>query len=87
MILTPRIIPGATSGSDAAEKEQDAVTRDATERLEDPAKVEDYLERVRQEIRRRRGIPTDSIAQPTDGVRVSPQGTDSAASLDKGGGR
>jgi general secretion pathway protein D len=51
VILTPRVIPGQS-------EDQDKLIRDVTEqsidRLENPTKIQDYLERIKSEVRRKR---------------------------------
>jgi type II secretion system protein D len=71
VILTPRVIPGSSALSESAVKD---VTEQAVDRLEDPSRIEDYLERVRQEVRHRQqqqpqpddGAPTTPPAPPSD---------------------
>jgi general secretion pathway protein D len=80
VILTPRVIPGSSGLSEAAVKD---VTEQAVDRLEDPSKVEDYLERVRQEVQRKRqleeqqkersdGAPASSGSSPAPAPPTSP---------------
>lgn len=49
VILTPRVIPGQAANSDDLIRD---VTEQSVDKLEDPGKVSDYLERIRQEIQR-----------------------------------
>jgi general secretion pathway protein D len=49
VILTPRVIPGHAADSEGLVRD---VTEQAVEALEDPGRVEDYLERVRRDIER-----------------------------------
>ncbi len=72
VILTPRVIPGQPGASEATIKD---VTEQAVDRLEDPSKIEDYLERVRQEIqhKRKQAAPAQDGAAPSSDARA-PQG-------------
>jgi type II secretion system protein D len=62
VILTPRVIPGSSNLSENAVRD---VTEQAVDRLEDPSKIEDYLERIRQEVRRRQQQQTEGETAPT----------------------
>ena len=65
VILTPRIIPGQSS--DTADVVTELRER-AVERLEDPSKVQDYLEQIRLDVQRRRGLRSsaDPAGLPND---------------------
>ncbi|NUQ68735.1 MAG: hypothetical protein HUU18_10710 [Phycisphaerales bacterium] len=67
VILTPRVIPGQ---SGYAEQLVTDVTETSVEKLEDPTRIQDYLEQIRQEIRNRKAdepVPQSSI--PVGGPR------------------
>jgi general secretion pathway protein D len=68
VILTPRVIPGQS-------EDQDKLIRDVTEqsvdRLEDPTKIQDYLERIKSEVRRKRA--TESAGTPAQ-LQIPVQG-------------
>lgn len=49
VILTPRVIPGQAGNSEDLIRD---VTEQSLDKLEDPGKVGDYLERIRQDIQR-----------------------------------
>ncbi len=51
VILTPRVIPGQSEDQEKLIKD---VTDSAIERLENPTNIEDYLERIKSEVRRKR---------------------------------
>jgi len=51
VILTPRVIPGEAG---MAEPLVQDVTEQSVDRLEDPSKIQDYLERIRLEVKRKR---------------------------------
>lgn len=59
MILTPRVIPGQTG---YAEELVTDVTESAVNRMEESSNVQDYLERLRQEMRRK--APPDPDQPP-----------------------
>ena len=61
VILTPRVIPGQADETEGLVRD---VTDQAIDRLEDPSKVLDYLERVRQEVKGLRSI--GALPRPGD---------------------
>lgn len=67
VILTPRVIPGQAAETDSVVRD---VTERAIDRLEDPTKVQDYLQRVREEVRRKRlrdwGLAPSIPTAPTE---------------------
>jgi type II secretion system protein D len=73
VILTPRVIPGQAGLSEAAVRD---VTEQAVDRLEDPSRIEDYLERLRQDVKRRRqqqGVPGQETPAPAGPIDNAPQ--------------
>jgi general secretion pathway protein D len=69
VILTPRVIPGAAGLQESAVKD---VTEQAVDRLEDPSRVEDYLDRVKREIKKKR----EREAQPQEPPTPDPAAPD-----------
>lgn len=64
VILTPRVIPGGAASPEGLIRD---VTEQTVDRLEDPTRVEDYLERIRLEIEetnRRNGITSPAVVSP-----------------------
>jgi len=61
VILTPRVIPGQSGYADQIVTD---VTESSVEKLEDPTRIQDYLEQIRQEIRNRKAdepVPQSSV--------------------------
>ncbi len=82
VILTPRVIPGQSEDQDKLIKD---VTDSAIERLENPTNIEDYLERIKSEVRRKRAqeaaqtpavleIPVQGLV-PSSNLAVPPAST------------
>lgn len=65
VILTPRIIPGQM---DAVSEMVEDVTEDSIQHLEDPTKIQDYLERIRVEIQEQRRKSLLRSANPPQSV-------------------
>jgi type II secretion system protein D len=68
VILTPRVVPGQAGATEGLIKD---VTEQSVDRMEDPTRIEDYLERIRLEVeqtRRRNGrvplVPAEAPGQP-----------------------
>lgn len=81
VILTPRVIPGQSEDQDKLIKD---VTEQSIDRLENPTKIQDYLERIKSEVRRKRAneasqtpavleIPVKGIFPPAR--QVAPPGS------------
>ncbi|MFA6044385.1 MAG: secretin N-terminal domain-containing protein, partial [Phycisphaerales bacterium] len=71
VILTPRVIPGQTANADDLVRD---VTEQSLDKLEDPGKVSDYLERIRQDIQRAKQQHGGYLVPPVS-VPVTPGST------------
>ena len=60
VILTPRVIPGEAG---TAEPLIQDVTEESVGRLEDPSKIEDYLERIRLEVKEKRAKEAEALQE------------------------
>ena len=69
VILTPRVIPGQAANSDDLVRD---VTEQSLDKLEDPGKVSDYLERIRQDIQRSKQLHGGYDPQPANPGAASP---------------
>jgi type II secretion system protein D len=65
VILTPRVVPGQAGDTEGLVRD---VTDQAVERVEDPSKLQDYLERIRQEVEqtRKRQSQSGQATPPVD---------------------
>jgi general secretion pathway protein D len=68
VILTPRVIPGEAG---VAEPLIQDVTEQAVQRMEDPGKIEDYLERIRQEVKEKRAKEAEALQNQLYGDQES----------------
>jgi type II secretion system protein D len=60
VILTPRVIPGEAG---MAEPLIQDVTEQSVGRMEDPSKIEDYLERIRLEVKEKRAKEAEALQE------------------------
>ncbi|HYE60488.1 MAG TPA: secretin N-terminal domain-containing protein [Phycisphaerales bacterium] len=60
VILTPRVIPGEAGMAEALVHD---VTEQSIDRLEDPSKIQDYLERIRLEVKQKRAKEAEMLEE------------------------
>jgi type II secretion system protein D len=82
VILTPRVIPGQAGMSESLVHD---VTEEAVDRLEDPSKVQDYLERVRQEVHRKREAELKGSPGEEQGAGLSGAGAPGSSAQARSG--